>query len=148
MTSHAVDWLLDPLPPGTQVDAWRLVRHRGEEHLLPPHPAEVGARQVVALPHEGERPRPFQSKLVSQGASGQILVAEKDTAALARYLRLPVAPERFDETVRALPDSGYPHALGDFGLERVDMGPKGCHPARAERVQDELLLDRADIGLG
>jgi hypothetical protein len=29
MTSQRADWMLDPLPPGTEIGPWRLVRHRG-----------------------------------------------------------------------------------------------------------------------
>src|SRR5665647_8015 len=44
-----------------------------------------------------------------------------------------------------MPNAG---ARGQLGLERVDGGPQGGHPARAHRVEQILLLNLGDIGLG
>jgi shikimate dehydrogenase len=52
-----------------------------------------------------------------------------------RYLRLPVAPERFDETVRALPDSGF---LG----ANVTIP----HKVAAHDLSDDLTEAAAAIG--
>src|SRR5665647_1348460 len=47
----------------------------------------------------------------------------------------------------AVPEASA-RAGGDLCLERVDVRTQGCDPAGAHRVQDVVLLDLGDIGLG
>jgi serine/threonine protein kinase len=80
MASHMVDWLLDPLPPGTEVGPWRLVRHRGGGSYGTVYLAErVGSGQ------QG----PFALKLATTSMDMRF---EREAALLCRirHLNVPV----------------------------------------------------------
>jgi serine/threonine protein kinase len=120
MTSHMVDWLLDPLPPGTQVGPWRLVRHRGGGSY-----GTVYLAEKVGAPQEG----PFALKLATTSMDMRF---EREAALLSR-IRSPHVPVLRDWGMWIHPSSvPLPYLVMDW-VEGVSLYDWAAQSPRTSR---------------